>query len=181
MMMDIKQLLKGLFLACVAITLNEILFSFVSTRCVLLCWALLCLWILYDSMLVATQLTNTELLLQHQTKLNNILHEQNLAFSTQMIHNQDNHQLLCELRTRLMLHGQRLKEHHQMATYHLDNLSSGNSPPMQHNPHFHHQHHQIQSPSSVQSHSSLQSKSCHTFTSKNDEPVMIQIRKASTS
>ena len=95
--------------------INELALSYLDSRVILAAWATACLWILFDASLVAVQLTHTEALLQAQYKRNETMHEQNVAFSLQILHNSDNHLLLCELRTKIALQTMRLKEHHQIA------------------------------------------------------------------
>ena len=95
--------------------INELAILYFDSRVILAAWATACLWILFDASLVAVQLTHTEALLQAQYKRNESMHEQNVAFSLQILHNSDNHLLLCELRTKIALQTMRLKEHHQNA------------------------------------------------------------------
>ena len=95
--------------------INELAILYFDSRVILAAWATACLWILFDASLVAVQLTHTEALLQAQYKRNESMHEQNVAFSLQILHNSDNHLLLCELRTKIAIQTMRLKEHHQMA------------------------------------------------------------------
>ena len=114
-------------LLCVSMALNELAIVYFDSRVILAAWALACLWILFDASLIAVQLAHTEALLQAQYKRNESMHEQNVAFSLQILHNSDNHLLLCELRTRITVLSQRCREHHSISIADPPMLKKGNS------------------------------------------------------
>jgi hypothetical protein len=109
----------------VSLTINEVATHYLSNRVVLMAWALACLWILFDGSLVAVQLAQTEALLKAQIKRNEAMYEQNAAFSLQLLQTTDNRVLLCEIRTRLGILNQRIKEHHAQFFVIRDDIAIG--------------------------------------------------------
>ena len=105
----------GVVLFFVSAALNELLLQFCNNHVILVGWALLCLWILFDASFMVTQLERTETALREQVARNNTLHAQNLALSTQLLREGDQHQMLCELRSKIRHAIHKLREHHQMS------------------------------------------------------------------
>jgi len=99
--------IRCLALLGVVAVCNEFMRMYFDSRHILLCWAVLCLWILFDASLVAANLTQAERLLAEQTKRNGVLETENMLLITQLAHMRDTHVLLCEIRTRLIHHRHR--------------------------------------------------------------------------
>jgi cell division protein FtsB len=99
--------IRCLALLGVAAVCNELMSIYFDLRYVLLGWAVLCLWILFDGSLLAADLTQAERLLAEQTKRNGVLETENMLLITQLAHMRDNHVLLCEIRSRLIHHRHR--------------------------------------------------------------------------
>ena len=106
-----RRILLYIVLSVAAQLVNEIMTLYIRPKWVAAWWALACLWVLFDGMVVAAQLTQMEHDLKEQIKRNDALHAQNMVISSQNRQSTDNHVLLCELRTRLIHHGQRLRAH----------------------------------------------------------------------
>ena len=103
------------FLPCgaiftVSIVVNEFSLQYVHSRYILMAWAILCLWILLDSSPITASLLQAELSLKDQTKHNEALHAENMLLAKQMLQVEDNHRLLCEIRTRIIHLCKRHKE-----------------------------------------------------------------------
>jgi len=111
--------IKHMGVACLALLLNEAFLYWMHARLLVSLWALLCLWILCDLSAIPDLHAQTQHDLQHQLKLNALLHEHNMTLTTQMLRKSENHQLLCEIRARMISHCARLKQHHTMACEHF--------------------------------------------------------------
>ena len=99
----------AMFLA--SLVANELLIRYFESRYICVAWALACLWVLTDGMLVATQLAVTEKAMQDMTRRCEALEIENLLPSNTILKNSENHLLLCEIRQRIILHGQRHRAH----------------------------------------------------------------------
>ena len=104
----------ALFLLSVA--LNELLSVYAQPRHVALGWALTALWMVFDGVVVATQLTQAEARLKEQTLRADALQAEITTQSRIILNNSDTHTLMCEIRQRVVAQGQRLKQHHEFAT-----------------------------------------------------------------
>ena len=104
----------ALFLLSVA--LNELLSVYAQPRHVALGWALTALWMVFDGVVVATQLTQAEARLKEQTLRADAMQAEIATQSRIILNNSDTHALMCEIRQRVVAQGQRLKQHHEFAT-----------------------------------------------------------------
>lgn len=118
-----NQIAKYTVAAFVAISINEIALAWTNTHYVCVGWALACMWLMFDAMLAVLDQQEAERGLKTQERHNETLHKQNLLLSETILHNNDNHLLLCELRTRLMVQSQRLRDHHECVLHRMDRFS----------------------------------------------------------
>ena len=104
----------ALFLLSVA--LNELFSIYIRPMHIALGWALTALWMVFDGVVVATQLAQAEARLKEQTLRADALQAEIATQSRTILNNSDTHALMCEIRQRVVAQGQRLKQHHAFAT-----------------------------------------------------------------
>jgi hypothetical protein len=103
---------SALFLLSVA--LNELFSIYVRPMHIALGWALTALWILFDGIVVATQLAQAEARLKEQADRVDALQAEILTQSRIILNTSDTRALMCEIRERVVAQGQRL-HHHRVA------------------------------------------------------------------
>ena len=101
---------SALFL--LSVDLNELFSIYVRPMHIALGWALTALWILFDGIVVATQLTQAEARLKEQADRIDALQAEILTQSRIILNTSDTRALMCEIRERVVAQGQRLRHHH---------------------------------------------------------------------
>ena len=111
--LDSVRVIKFASLVVLSMGLNEFLLLYFHSRFIGAMWALVCMWILFDGILVAAQLTQSEKSLKEMELRCNAMQAELLVQSNTILNKSDNFLLLCELRQRVILQGHRMKEYHR--------------------------------------------------------------------
>lgn len=110
-----KILVRWGALFALSVAINELLSLYVPTRYVAEAWALAALWILFDGIVVATELAQAQAMLKTETHRALDLQNLYLLHADTNAQSKRNHTLLLEIRQRVVAQGHRLKHSSQLA------------------------------------------------------------------
>jgi hypothetical protein len=102
--LTLNQIFKITTLFTVTVVINELLLVYVSPRYAGLIWAVMCLWILVDSMLVSVQLTQAEMFIKEKN-----LEIMELRARNRMLHS-DKYEKIEDIRHRIVILGKFIKD-----------------------------------------------------------------------
>jgi hypothetical protein len=107
-----RATLQWLTMSIITVGLNELMLHLLPPRLIGFAWALLCLWVLFDSTLVGTRVRDLEASATIQEARCTALETQNMHLCRTILFSNDNHLILCEIRQRVILQGQRARQPH---------------------------------------------------------------------